>query len=170
MYLHHSFVESSERKNVYDGIAELDHNGECTVQLPDWFEAINEECRYQLTPIGAPSPDLHVAQEVTDNQFGIAGGKPGAKISWQVTGTRRDPWARANPMVVAEVKDEHDTGFYVHPELYGQPRESRTSWRGNSEALRQLEESRAQSSRPDVDRTRHQVQAIKERSASGYQE
>ena len=52
MYLHHSFVESSERKNVYDGIAELDHNGECTVQLPDWFEAINEECRYQLTPLG----------------------------------------------------------------------------------------------------------------------
>jgi hypothetical protein len=63
-YLSHSFVESAEMKNFYDGVAVLDTKGEAAVILPDSFEALNEGFCYQLTPVGAPAPQLHVADEI----------------------------------------------------------------------------------------------------------
>lgn len=141
-YLSHSFVEAPERKNYYDGIAELDSNGRCTVELPEWFEALNHDFRYQLTSIGGPHPDLHIAREISSNRFDIAGGGPGAKVSWQVTGVRKDPWAQANPLVVTEEKDEHERESYIHPELYDRSRDDSILWRGNAEALREFEASR----------------------------
>ena len=54
-YLSHSFVESPDMKNIYDGVAIFDGAGEAIVTLPDWFEALNEDFRYQLTPMGAGS-------------------------------------------------------------------------------------------------------------------
>ncbi len=46
--------------NVYNGNTLLDINGESVVELPDWFEALNMDYRYQLTAIGAPGPkSLH---------------------------------------------------------------------------------------------------------------
>ena len=53
-YLQHSFVESPDMKNVYDGIVVLDRKGKAEIELPDWFGALNKDFRYQLTPIGAP--------------------------------------------------------------------------------------------------------------------
>ena len=76
-YLYHSFVESPDMKNIYDGVAILDAKGAAVVTLPDWFEALNRDFRYQLTPVGAAMPDLHIAQEIQGNRFQIAGGKPG---------------------------------------------------------------------------------------------
>ncbi|HET8921854.1 MAG TPA: hypothetical protein VFN26_02540 [Candidatus Acidoferrum sp.] len=76
-YLSHSFVESSEMKNLYDGVAVTDANGEALVELPTWFSALNMDFRYQLTPIGAAAPNLHVAEQVSNNRFKIAGSKPG---------------------------------------------------------------------------------------------
>jgi hypothetical protein len=55
---------------------------------------------YSLTAIGAPAPNLYIAQEVTNNSFEIAGGAPGMKVSWQVTGIRQDAFAKANPLKV----------------------------------------------------------------------
>ncbi|RME00763.1 MAG: hypothetical protein D6814_02920, partial [Calditrichaeota bacterium] len=95
-YLTHTSVESPEMKNVYDGVATLDGNGEAVVTMPDWFEALNGDFRYQLTAIGAPAPGLFIAQEIRGNRFRIAGGQPGMKVSWQVTGIRHDEWARKN--------------------------------------------------------------------------
>ncbi len=63
-YLSHASVESSDMKNIYDGVVTLDSNGAATVTLPDWFEALNQDFRYQLTAIGAPGPDLYIATEV----------------------------------------------------------------------------------------------------------
>ena len=40
-------------KNIYYGVAVLDEAGEAIVTLPDWFEALNGDFRYQLTPMGA---------------------------------------------------------------------------------------------------------------------
>jgi hypothetical protein len=120
-YLSHSFVESPDMKNVYDGVAVLDDAGEAVVRLPDWFEALNRDCRYQLTPLGGPARDLHVAEEVCDNQFKIAGGPPGMKVCWQVTGIRQDAYANAHRTVVEEEKAEGERGRYLHPELFGQP-------------------------------------------------
>jgi hypothetical protein len=98
-YLSPSFVESSEMKNVYDGIATLDGSGEGCVDLPDWFDALNDQFRYQLTAIGGPGPDLHISQEISNNRFCIAGGKPGMKVSWQVAGIRSDSWAKVREQV-----------------------------------------------------------------------
>lgn len=120
-YLYHSSVESPDRMNVYNGNVTLDDNGEAWVQLPDYFEALNRDFRYQLTPIGGPGPNLYVAQEIEDNRFQIAGGEPGLKVSWQVTGIRDDASARANPMRVEVEKPEHQQGLYLDPEAYGQP-------------------------------------------------
>ena len=96
-YLKHSAVESPNRLNTYTGNVTLDDNGEATVTLPDYFQSINREVRYQLTPIGAAAPRLHVAEEIDGNQFRIAGGSPGMKVSWRVTGIRDDEYAREHP-------------------------------------------------------------------------
>ena len=121
-YLSHSFVESPDMKNVYDGTILLDDSGEATVNLPSYFEALNRDFRYQLTCIGAYAP-VYVAEKVKDNNFKIAGGKAGMEVSWQVTGIRQDPFANAHPVVVEEEKPANEKGLYLHPVEYGQPKE-----------------------------------------------
>ncbi|MDX1616783.1 MAG: hypothetical protein R3300_20920 [Candidatus Promineifilaceae bacterium] len=122
-YLAHSFVESPDMMNVYNGNVTLDANGEAWVELPGYFEALNIDYRYQLTAVGAPGPDLYIAAEIAANRFQIAGGLPGAKVSWQVTGIRNDPYARENRIQVVEEKPAAEQGTYLYPELYGQPEE-----------------------------------------------
>jgi hypothetical protein len=160
-YLSHSFVESPERKNVYDGVVALDDNGTCWVELPGWFEALNGDFRYQLTPIGAPAPNLHVGREISANRFNIAGGTSGMKVSWQVTGIRKDVWAQANPLIAEKEKPESERGYYQHPELFNQPRENSTFWKGNAELIRQLEEPRSVGTQDH--RLREQVRYLKEK-------
>ncbi len=124
-YLYHSFVESPDMKNFYDGVVVLDENGEAWVELPEWFEALNKDFRYQLTPIGASMPGLYIAEEIKNNRFKIAGGVPGKKVSWQVTGIRNDPYARDHRIPVEEEKSESERGRYLYPEGYNQPPEKR---------------------------------------------
>ncbi len=121
-YLYHSSVESSEMMNIYTGNAILDNSGEVVVSLPKWFEALNRDFRYQLTAIGAAAPNLHIAQELANHQFSIAGGAPGTKVSWQVTGVRHDAYAKAHPLAVEVRKSEKDRGHFLHPDAYGAPR------------------------------------------------
>jgi hypothetical protein len=120
-YLNHSFVESPDMKNVYDGVVILDSEGAAWVELPEWFEALNKDFRYQLTPIGASAPDLYIAREIESNRFQIAGGDAGLKVSWQVTGSRHDAYAEAHPLAVEEPKPTEEQGTYLHPAEYGKP-------------------------------------------------
>jgi len=110
-YLNHSFVESSDRKNVYDGIVVLNDEGRAAVELPAWFEALNIEFRYQLTCIGDFAP-VYVERKLSNNRFTIAGGTARMEISWQVTGIRSDRWAQANALVLEEEKDELERGRF----------------------------------------------------------
>ncbi len=123
--LSHSFVESPDMMNVYNGNVVLDGSGEAVVELPDYFEALNRDFRYQLTPIGAPGPDLYIAEEIVGNRFRIGGGAPAQKVSWQVTGIRHDAWADAHRIEVEEDKSPAERGNYLHPELFGQPESRR---------------------------------------------
>jgi hypothetical protein len=149
-YLNHSFVESAEMKNIYDGLAVLDAQGEATVELPGWFEAVNEQCRYQLTAIGAPGPHLHIADEMDRNCFRIAGGTSGMKVAWQVTGVRKDAWARAHAMAVEEEKTDSERGYYLHPELYGAPEEQGLMWGRYPEVMRAKHKGVNQPNAPKV--------------------
>ena len=119
-YLYHSFVESPDMKNIYDGSVTLDKKGEAMVEMPDYFSALNEDFRYQLTAVGAPGPNLYIAEKIRDNHFKIAGGKPGMEVSWQVTGIRHDAYARDHRIVVEENKG-NDRGLYIYPAGFGQP-------------------------------------------------
>ena len=119
-YLYHSFVESPDMMNVYNGNVMLDAQGEAVVELPDWFEALNRDFRYQLTSIGGFAP-VYVAEEIARNRFKIAGGEPGLKVSWQVTGIRQDPYAEQHRIPVEVNKPPEERGTYLHPEIYGQP-------------------------------------------------
>jgi hypothetical protein len=140
-YLYHSFVESPDMMNVYNGVIVLGENGAAEVELPAWFEALNggaehrSDYRYQLTPIGAPAPNLYIAQEIQDNRFQIAGGTPGLKVSWQVTGIRHDAYAEAYRIPVEQDKPAHERGTYLHPELYDQPEELGLDYRPEQQLL-----------------------------------
>jgi hypothetical protein len=135
-YLCHSFVESPDMKNVYDGVVVLDRKGKAEIELPDWFGILNKDFRYQLTAIGAPGPNLYIAEKISDmatsnkdkdknnSRFKIAGGTSGMEVSWQVTGIRKDPWANANRIEVEEEKPDKERGYYLHPDVYGQPEEN----------------------------------------------
>jgi hypothetical protein len=141
-YLNHSFVESDTRKNVYDGTVVLDDDGAATVILPPWFERLNSDARYQLTAIGAPAPELHIAAEIADNQFRIAGGRPGQKVCWQVTGIRQDAWAQAFPLVVEEAKPAESCGAYLHPGLADDRQGPGIGWGAHDDITRRLVEQR----------------------------
>jgi hypothetical protein len=119
-WLYHSFVESPDMKNVYDGVVTLDAKGEATVALPSYFDALNRDARYQLTAMGKSAPGLYVKSEATSNKFSIAGGVAGQKVSWQVTGIRQDAYAKARPVVAEVAKTGADKGKYLHPEAHGQ--------------------------------------------------
>ena len=117
--LSHSFVESPDMKNIYDGVAVLDKHGEAVVTLPDWVETLNRDFRYQLTCVGGYAP-VYIAAEVSHNTFKIGGGKQGLKVSWQITGIRQDAWANDNRIPVEEDKSAAEQGTYLYPQGYSQ--------------------------------------------------
>ncbi|NOR45429.1 MAG: hypothetical protein GQ534_07565 [Candidatus Delongbacteria bacterium] len=122
-FLSHSTVTSDQMTNIYHGNVILGSDGRAIVTMPDWFESINSDFRYQLTAIGASAPGLYIATEISNESFEIAGGTPNMKVSWMVTGIRNDNYARKNRLEVETDKDLIERGYYLHPESYGQPKE-----------------------------------------------
>jgi hypothetical protein len=119
-YLSHSFVESPDMMNVYNGNVVLDENGGALIKLPEYFEALNVDFRYQLTCIGGFAC-VFISEEISNNHFKIGGGQKGMKVSWQVTGIRQDAYAKTNRIVVEEDKSAGERGYYLHPTAYGLP-------------------------------------------------
>jgi hypothetical protein len=85
--------------------------------MPDWFDALNRDFRYQLTVIGQFAQAI-VASEMVNRTFTIKTDKPNVKVSWQVTGIRQDAWANAHRIPVETLKAPADLGYYLHPELF----------------------------------------------------
>jgi hypothetical protein len=117
-YLQHSFVESPDMKNIYDGNVITNSNGDAVVSLPSYFSALNQDFRYQLTVIGQFAQAI-VSQKIDGNQFSIKTDKPNVEVSWQVTGIRKDAWAEKNRIQVEVDKKPGEEGKYLHPEAFG---------------------------------------------------
>jgi hypothetical protein len=122
-YLRHFSIESNEVLNVYRGNASFDANGEAIVEMPAYFDAVNNmNCTYQLTPVGAYSP-LFIKEKMNNGQFIIGGGSPGMEVSWTVHTERNDPYLQQNPekREVEVEKELWNQGKYLQPQLYGKP-------------------------------------------------
>ncbi len=130
-YLYHSFVESPDMMNVYNGNIATDGEGLATVTLPDWFEALNKDFRYQLTVIGQFAQAI-VAKKIEQNQFQIRTNLPNVEVSWQVTGIRHDAFADAHRIQTEVEKAPLDRGHYLHPELFGAPETARIGYEAPS--------------------------------------
>ena len=140
-YLYHSSVESSEMMNIYTGNVTTDAQGQASVQLPEWFEALNADVRYQLTAIGQFAQAI-VSSEIADNRFSIRTDKPGVKVSWQVTGVRQDAYAKAHPLQVEADKPVRERGYYIDPALYGAPAGKQVAWARNPELMKRIKARR----------------------------
>ena len=140
-YLSHSFVESPDMMNIYNGNIVTDEGGEAVVTLPDYFEALNKDFRYQLTVVGTFAQAI-VAEKVKGNRFVIRTSAPGVEVSWQVTGIRQDAWAKTNRIPVEEAKSERERGHYLHPGAFGKEEELGVDWALKPELMRELKQSR----------------------------
>ena len=121
-YLYHSFVESPDMMNIYNGNIVTDKNGVAVVHLPEYFTVLNKDYRYQLTVVGQFAQAI-VFEKIKDNQFKIKTDKPGVEVSWMVTGIRQDAWANANRIVPEVTKEERNRGKYLTPEVFNKPKE-----------------------------------------------
>lgn len=120
-YLYHSFVESPDMMNIYNGNITTDGNGYATVTMPEYFNALNKDFRYQLTVIDNSDDFVQakIVSEINGNYFRLRTSKPNIKVSWQVTGVRQDKFANAHRVVPEVEKEAKYKGKYLHPEEWG---------------------------------------------------
>lgn len=143
-YLNHFAIESNEVLNTYSGNVTTDMGGTAAVELPEYFEAVSTNYRYQLTVIGQFAQAI-IFEEIKNNRFVIKTDKPSVKVSWQVTGVRSDAYAKAHAVPVEEEKPAQERGYYLAPELFGQPEEMSLAWLYHADLMRDakaLEEKR----------------------------
>jgi hypothetical protein len=140
-YLIHAAIESSEVLNVYSGNVTTNQQGEAVVALPDWFEALNKDLRYQLTVIGTFAQAI-VAEKVRGNRFIIRTSAPSVEVSWQVTGVRSDAAMRKHAFKAEQEKPARERGTYLNPEAYGQVEERGIEWARHPELMRQMKARR----------------------------
>jgi hypothetical protein len=106
-FLSHSFVESPDMMNIYNGNVTTNDRGEAVVFLPGYFEALNRDFRYQLTVVGQFAQAI-VLEKVRGNRFMIKTDKPNVEVSWQVTGIRQDRFAEENRIQVETDKSKEE--------------------------------------------------------------
>lgn len=118
--LYHSFVESPDMMNIYNGNITTNSNGEAVVTMPDYFNALNSDFRYQLTTIGSFA-QVMVSERINGNTFKIKSSIPNTEVSWMVTGVRKDAFANQHRVKVEVEKNADEKGKYIHPTAFGLP-------------------------------------------------
>jgi hypothetical protein len=61
-----------------------------------------------------------------------------------VTGVRKDEWANKHRIKVEEDKPSDERGYFLHPELYGQPKEKNVEWVRHPDLMKKVKEMRKQ--------------------------
>ena len=107
---------------MYRGTVAFDNKGEAIVTMPHYFDAVNINFSYQLTPIGGFAP-IYIKEKMNNGRFVIAGGQAGMEVSWTVHAERNDPYLQQHPesKAVEVTKEDWNKGKYLQPDLYGQP-------------------------------------------------
>ncbi|HOZ31048.1 MAG TPA: hypothetical protein PLL66_09040, partial [Bacteroidales bacterium] len=125
--LRHTSIESDEALVVYRGKVKLDASGKAIVDMPSYFTALTKETEatVQLTCIGQP---FGTGYEWNSGNSSITVyGDANREISWMVIADRDDPYMQQNrkPVITQKNGGEkgYKAGYYIHPELYGQPKE-----------------------------------------------
>ncbi|HWP31659.1 MAG TPA: hypothetical protein VNK96_08055 [Fimbriimonadales bacterium] len=150
-YLNHFCTEGPEPYNAYSGNVVTDARGYATVQLPDYFESINRDFRYQLTVLDDGEREdfvlVKVVRKIRNNQFTIRSSAPNTEVSWRVEAIRNDLWVQKHGFKTKQEKPEEHKGKYLHPELYGMPKEYEIHYDHRMEQNgRELEASRVSES------------------------
>lgn len=140
-YLYHSFVESPDMMNIYNGTITTDETGVASVTMPDYFSALNRDFRYQLTVIGQFAQAI-VAEKIADNRFTIKTDKPNVEVSWQVTGVRQDAFANKHRIPNEVEKTTAERGYYLHPQAFGQAAEKSVGWARDPQLMQKLQTER----------------------------
>ena len=135
-YLYHSFVESPDMMNIYNGNITTDTDGYATIELPEYFESLNKDFRYQLTVIGSFAQAI-VSQKVENNVFKIQTNQPNIEVSWQITGVRKDAWAEQNRVIPEVDKKGDEKGKYIHPDAFGQPENKGIDYENSKRNIKQ---------------------------------
>jgi len=117
-YLVHAAVESDEVLNVYSGNVRTDAGGFAVVELPEWFEAVNTDFRYQLTVVGRFAQAV-VWEKIRDNRFTIRTNIGMVEVSWQVTARRNDPGLRHRGFEAVREKPEAERGTLLESGAWG---------------------------------------------------
>jgi len=129
--LAHAAIESNEVMNLYSGNITTDASGKATVSLPDYFEAINKDFRYQLTVLGGTFAQAIISKEISNNKFEIATNQPNVKVSWEVKGVRNDARMKMNPFNAVQDKSAAQRGKYLDPKSHNQPESKGFSYDAN---------------------------------------
>ncbi len=120
-YLVHYSNESPTPQNQYFGVIKTDSKGFAWVALPDYFEEINKDIKFQLTVVDESEDFIlaKVSKKVQANRFQVRTSKPNVEVSWMVVGTRNDLYCRSKAITDVRPKEGSEVGTYQHPELYG---------------------------------------------------
>lgn len=126
-YLYHSFIESPDMLNIYNGNITTDTEGNATIEMPSYFEALNMNFQYHLTVIGGFAKAM-ISKEIQNKKFEIKTNNPNTKVSWMVTGIRNDVFAQNNRIPNEVLKDKKDQGRFLHADAFGKAKNLQTGF------------------------------------------
>jgi hypothetical protein len=85
--VYYPLMVATEETFLLSGRAVLGEGGRALIHIPDENLADLEQSHFQLTPMGSPAPNIHIAKILHDETgFEVAGGREGQEVFWQMTG------------------------------------------------------------------------------------
>lgn len=106
-WLDHVAVEGDGHYTFYRGNVTLDQHGLATVQMPEWFDALNDDLAITYGEWG-DAPRARTSHRIKNGW--VIAGQPHQRVSWMASGVRADAWAKAHPVLVEVEKDEAEQG------------------------------------------------------------
>lgn len=118
--LNHYCAEGPEPLNLYRGSIVTDERGFATIQMPDYYEAINRDPTIQLTVVDETEDfvQVKVARRLIHGRFTIRTSKPKTEVYWEVQSVRNDRFVRTYGAPVEVDKPQAKRGTYLQPEFF----------------------------------------------------